>query len=170
MSRLRTANLLAALAGDVTGLLDARLKAHPSQTSSSAAALNVLGFWEGCSNAELSRVLGLSHTATVRLIDKLEAEGLVVAGPGVDRRSVALNLTPAGEARSRELLKGRCAAVAEVVDVLSEDEQAQLARLLDKILTSRAGDDFRTAHICRLCDETACPPDECPMHRASAAR
>lgn len=164
MSRLRTANLLAALAGDVTGLLDARLKSHPNQTSSSAAALNVLGFWDGCSNAELSRVLGLSHTATVRLVDKLEAEGWVVAGPGADRRSVALSLTAAGKARAGELLKGRCAAVAEVIEVLSDHEQDTLARLLEKLLAPRATDDFRAAHICRLCDETACPPQDCPMH------
>jgi MarR family transcriptional repressor of emrRAB len=164
MSRLRTANLLAALAGDVTDLLDARLKAHPNQTTSSAAALNVLGFWDGCSNAELSRVLGLSHTATVRLVDKLEAEGLVVARTGIDRRAVALSLTREGETRARELLKGRCAAVAEVIDVLSDAEQAQLAGLLEKLLAPRATDDFRAAHICRLCDDTACPPEHCPMH------
>lgn len=165
MSRLRTANLLAAVAGEVTRLSEARLKAHPNQTSSATAALNVLGFWEDCSNAELARVLGLSHTATVRLVDKLEAEGLVTSAPGEDRRRVRLNLTDAGQARVTGLLTARCAAVAEVTDVLDPGEQEVLAGLLGKILQGLATDDFRTAHICRLCDGIACPADQCPVHQ-----
>ena len=47
MTRLRTANLLGALAGEVVERMERPLKRHPNQTDSAAAALNVLGFWEG---------------------------------------------------------------------------------------------------------------------------
>lgn len=165
MPRLRTANLLGALSGEVAGRLERRLKQHPSQTDSSAAALNVLSFWEGCSNAELAGVLRLSHTATVRLIDKLEAEGLVESRTAQDRRAVALHLTEAGAARIRGILIERCAALAEVTDVLSPAEQDQFAGLLEKLLRGVTTGMQEAAHICRLCDSVACPEDECPVHQ-----
>jgi hypothetical protein len=48
-------------------------KAHPNETSSATAALNVIGFYDGCSNGALSQALGLSHTAADRLVDKAGA-------------------------------------------------------------------------------------------------
>ena len=54
MSELRTANLLGALAGAVSDLLERRDKSHPNQTDSATAALNLIGFYEGCSNGALS--------------------------------------------------------------------------------------------------------------------
>ena len=96
MTTLRTANLLGALAGQIDHLLIGQLRQHPNQTDSSAAALNVLGFYEGCSNLRLSQALHLSHTATVRIVDKLEHEGLVERHVGQDKRSVALFLTELG--------------------------------------------------------------------------
>src|SRR5260370_40560355 len=72
MAKLRTANLLGALAMEIAGRLERHGRRHPNETSSAAAALNVIGFYEGCSNVALSRALGLSHTATVRPVDMLE--------------------------------------------------------------------------------------------------
>lgn len=164
MTRLRTANLLAALAGDVTERVETRLNQHPGETDSAAAALNVIGFWEGITNAELARVLKLSHSATVRLVDKLEARGLVESREGKDRRAVHFYLTEAGEGAVRPLLVSRCVTVDDYLDALSADEQAQLAGLLEKLLRPLSTDGFRVAHVCRLCDETVCPGEHCPMH------
>src|SRR5258708_33975457 len=96
MTRLRTANMLAAFAGEVTERLGATLKSHPNQTDSASAALNIIGFWEGITNADLARALKLSHTATVRLVDKLETQGYVKAPGGKDKRATPLYVTPPG--------------------------------------------------------------------------
>jgi len=88
--KLRTANLLGALACEIAERLDERLKKHPNESDSAAAALNVISFYEGCSNNALSRALKLSHTTTVRLIDKLAAQGLVERRQAADRRAVSL--------------------------------------------------------------------------------
>lgn len=165
MTKLRTANLLGALAGEVNERLVRRLKRHPNETDSSAAALNVLSFWDGCSNAELAKMLQLSHPATVRLVDKLEAEGLVTSGRGQDRRAVALSLTAAGQARARAILTDRCAALGEVIDVLAPAEQAELERLLEKLLRGVTTGGWHAGHICRLCDSIVCPEDRCPVHQ-----
>ena len=81
--------------GEVTNLLDRQLKTHPNQTNSSAAALNIIAYYEGCTNARLAKALCLSHPATVRLVDKLEAEGLVESRDAADGRAVSLHLTEA---------------------------------------------------------------------------
>ena len=169
MSELRTANLLGALAGAVSDLLERRDKSHPNQTDSATAALNLIGFYEGCSNGALSKALGLSHTATVRLVDKLEADGLVGSTTGLDRRSVSLRLTPAGRRQCRAAVRQRCAALCDVIAVLSPTQRAQLDRIAETLLRSLVTTAGEADHICRLCDDTACPPDDCPVHQKSLA-
>ena len=169
MAKLRTANLLGALAMEIAGRLERRGRRHPNETSSAAAALNVIGFYEGCSNGALSRALGLSHTATVRLVDKLEAAGLVVSEPGADKRVVALRLTELGRERARADVRERCVLLADVVELLTPAQRQSLDEVLEVLLKSmvRAAQD--ADHICRLCDGEACPPEQCPVHQKAVA-
>jgi DNA-binding MarR family transcriptional regulator len=167
MSRLRTANLLGALAGEVVNRLDGQVKTHPNQTNSSAAALNVIAYYEGCTNARLARALRLSHPATVRLVDKLEAQRLVDSRDAADGRAVSLYLSDAGKAQARTILEERCAALSGLIEVLSGKEQAQLAHCLEKILASLTQTPDHADYICRLCNDIACPPEQCPVHLAA---
>ncbi len=169
MTTLRAANMLGALAGQVNSLLTRRLRHHPNQTDSSAAALNALAFFEGCSNLRLSQALRLSHTATVRLVDKLEQEGLVESQTGQDRRSVALFLTEPGRARAREILTDRCQALDGILSLLTAEEQQTLSGLLEKLLRNQVKAAEDDEYICRLCDSTVCPADICPVHQAALA-
>ena len=164
MPRLRTANLLAAFAGEVTERVQATLKKHPNQTDSATAALNIIGFWEGITNAELARALKLSHTATVRLVDKLEAQRLVEARTGKDKRATHLYLTAAGRTSVQPALVARCAAVETYLGVLTAAEEKQLATLLEKLMRPLGTDAYAVSHFCRLCEFTVCPADQCPMH------
>ena len=164
MSKLRTANLLGALASEIADRLDRFAKAHPNETSTAAAALNVIGFYEGCSNGALSQALRLSHTATVRLVDKLEVLGLVLSETGTDRRSVALSLTEAGRERARTIVRTRCLMLGELVDRLSPEQCHQLDAIAETLLRSMVAAAGDADHICRLCDDEACPPDQCPAH------
>ncbi|HYM04887.1 MAG TPA: MarR family transcriptional regulator [Stellaceae bacterium] len=159
---------MGAFAGEIVDRLARELKRHPNQTDSAAAALNVLSYYDGCSNARLAQVLRLSHPATVRLVDKLEADGLVRSRPGKDKRAVALHLTEAGRTRARAIIVARCAALAGVLDLLSTRDQALLARLLEKLLAALPENAEHADHICRLCDDIACPPRTCPVHQAVA--
>jgi DNA-binding MarR family transcriptional regulator len=169
MTKLRIANLLGALSGEVVERLQTQMRRHPNSTDSMSAALNVLAMWEGCSNAELAGVLGLSHSAAVRLLDKLEAEGLVVSAPGKDQRTVALSLTASGRARAREILVERCAVLVDVIDVLTPAERDVLGGLLEKLLRGVTTSMDHAGHICRLCDTVACPEDKCPVHQQALA-
>ncbi|WP_407050942.1 MarR family winged helix-turn-helix transcriptional regulator [Methyloraptor flagellatus] len=163
-ARLRTANLLGALALEVTQRAEQSAKRHPNETLSSSAALNVIGFYDGCSNNTLAQALGLSHTATVRLVDKLEAAGLVTSETGTDRRSVALKLTTSGRERARDIVAERCRQICDVLDMLPEADLQHLERITETLLRGMVDAAGDADHICRLCDETVCVPDRCPVH------
>ena len=169
MSKLRTANLLGALATEIAGRAERHGRLHPNETSSATAALNVVGFYEGCSNGALSRALGLSHTATVRLVDKLEAAGLVISEPGADKRAVSLRLTDLGRERARNHVHERCVLLGDLVDVLTPSQQRRLDKILETLLGSMVKAAEDADHICRLCDGEECPPEWCPVHRKAFA-
>jgi MarR family transcriptional repressor of emrRAB len=164
MPRLRTANMLAAFACEVTERVGTAIKRHPNQTDSASAALNIIGFWDDITNAQLARALKLSHTATVRLVDKLEAQSLVEARGGNDKRATHLQLTPAGRDAVLPMLAARCAAVERYLTVLTPDEEQQLSALLEKLMRPLGTDAYSVCHFCRLCDLATCPADQCPMH------
>ncbi len=103
--------------------------------------------------------------ATVRLVDKLEAAGLVDRREGSDRRAVALRLTQAGRRRVRALLAERSRALQGIVDALPRQEREHLDRIAETLLRALTDTPLAGAHICRLCDEDACPAGRCPVHR-----
>jgi DNA-binding MarR family transcriptional regulator len=160
----RDANLLGTLATAVAGRFD---------TSSEAAALVALHVYLGGSPIEaLRRVLGLSHPATVRLVDRLQDRGLLRRAPGDDGRTVALTLTPAGRTRARDLQARRTAAVAEVLDVLDGAERAALGGLLEALLGGLVAGRADARRLCRLCDADACGHHDgrCPVTNAARER
>lgn len=160
--KLRTANLLGAA---VLGLHDElrtaveRSSGHSGETPSAIVAV---GHQPGLSNDGLSRLLGLTHTGTVRLIDRLVADGLVERRQAAhDKRGVALHLTTAGEALRREILRARAAAIIPVLARLDASERETLADLLSKLLQTVSRDDTHKLRICRLCDGPSC--GDCPI-------
>ena len=114
----------------------------------------------------LRRVLNLSHSATVRLADRLESAGLAKrCKDGVDRRAVYLRLTGEGAAHANELLRKRNASLLRLMnEALDPAEQQTLSRLAEKLLHVMTGDRDDLYRICRLCDFEACP--DCPVAAA----
>lgn len=167
--KLRTANLLAALAGMVAERASEATRGHPNQTDTSLAALNLIALNEGCSNNDLSRALQLSHSATVRLVDKLEADGLAKRGDAKDHRAVALHLTAVGRGKVEAALRARCVALSGLVEHLTDGQRAALDDIAATLLEHATRSPLKAAHICRLCDHLACPEDHCPVHRKALA-
>lgn len=165
MSAQRTGNLLGALACAVVEQIETGLKTHPNQNSTWFAALNLIGCFEGCSNNQLGQALGLSHPATVRLVDKLEAKGHVTSAPGQDRRAVALHLTSQGQTRIRQALAHRSQVLDTLVEHLPIDQRHALDAIADTLLTAITTSPVAGAHLCRFCDETSCEQNRCPVHQ-----
>lgn len=152
----RQANLLGALALALDDRLNKSLTYRGRRSLSSTAALIHLRLNPGETIDSLSRVLGLSHSATVRLVDRLEADGLAERRSGADRRSVGLFVTHSGEAAAVKALHDRHRVFTDALAPLSAGERKQLTALVEKLLVGLVSDGWSALQICRLCDVPAC--------------
>jgi DNA-binding MarR family transcriptional regulator len=164
----RTANLLGAL-GIVLAdaLADA---AEPAGGSSTATALVALyGPSASASIDSLAGVVGLSHSGTVRLVDRLVADGLAERRRGADQRSTALVLTPAGRRSARQVLRQRDTNLQKLLASLTDDQQASLTEAAAALLSQFGEVEPR---VCRLCDVETCGRSRggCPVAPARRPR
>lgn len=165
MSNERTANLLGALALSLVDSLNSVVEANAGYGGETPAALVTLGAEPGLSINQLRQILNLSHPGTVRLIDRLETEGLVERRPGTDGRTLALFLTGSGSERRQAILSERRRSLQPAIDGLTSTEQQQLTQLLEKMLSSMTTSPLKAFAICRLCEEEVCPSDRCPVEQ-----
>lgn len=91
---------------------------------------------------ELAAALSLDSSSLVRILARLEADGLVRSAPDPrDGRAKALSLTPAGEALGRRALAVSRELEAEVLAGIDEDRIAAardvLQRILDRLAPER---------------------------------
>jgi DNA-binding MarR family transcriptional regulator len=173
----RDANILGALAvivNDRTGNAVATAAGH---SLSAAVALSALHhFLDRPTVDALGRVLGLTPSGAVRLVDRLAADGLVTRGPGADGRSRSLTLTRKGRRAGQQVSAARAAVLSGALAGLSTAERATLNTLLAKVLDTLVREKVTTAPgeggwTFRLCDTTACGRNEgdCPVANSAAA-
>lgn len=153
----RSENVIGALA---LGLSDAMLReaqAQAPELGPAAAALALLGHDPGMTIERLRRSLGLSHPGTVRLVDRLVDDGLVIRTPSAkDRRTVALQLTAAGQVTCQAVIASRDHTVTQALTVLTVEERKTFGILAEKVLRGFVTDLDRAYAVCRLCDYEAC--------------
>jgi MarR family transcriptional repressor of emrRAB len=168
----RQANLLGAVSLAITDRVRAAAEQATGQGGSAPAALiSLAGYLEGGPIDSLRGPLGLTHSAAVRLVDRLVAAGLARRREGADRRSVAVALTPPGREAAERATRARAEAVEAALGALDPAERADLARLNEKLLAALTDGRATAGHICRLCDADACGHYEgrCPVTRAADA-
>jgi hypothetical protein len=83
------ANLLGALSLAVMDRIEQGAREVVGRGGETPAALVVIGYGQGMTNDTLRRILGLSHSGTVRLVDRLVSDQLVERRPGKDGREIA---------------------------------------------------------------------------------
>jgi DNA-binding MarR family transcriptional regulator len=165
----RLLNLLGVTALAATDRMRAATEAELPSGGSAPAVLVHLQVHPGASVEELRRVLGISQPATVRAVDRLAAESLLERRAGRDGRTVALHLTSAGDAAASALLRRRARSLHSLLQKLSEEEQAALTPLLERIVAGLADAHVEDLHTCRLCDRPACTSGPgCPVSHATA--
>lgn len=157
----RTTNLLGASALALTDRLGTSMRDILNRSGETAAAIIVLGYAPGLSVEILRQVLELSHPGTVRLIDRLEEDGLVERRKADDGRAVALHLTPKGTKRRRKLMDLRLNVLEEALEGLTAKERVALGDLLAKVLKNLPESEMAKHRICRLCEVQIC--DDCPI-------
>ena len=176
-SRQHAANALGALSLVVADRVNAAVESIAGLGPSAPAALTAMHeFLDGGSVTQLSSVLGLTHSGTVRLVDRLAAEGLVERVGAQDGRAVSVVLTRTGRRTAARILQTREKSLASALSALSLDEIDNLAAVLHMMLTtvtlaraeerSARANDRPQPWLCRLCDFAACGRSEgnCPVN------
>jgi DNA-binding MarR family transcriptional regulator len=168
----RDANLLGALSLAVTGRMLEGGEVTARLGPSAAPALVALSSWlDGGSIQQLRVVLDLTHSGAVRLVDRLESDGLVERRAGTDGRTVALGVTDRGAELAATVRAERAAAVEGVLAALGPDDRRVLEGVLEDLLGGVARGPAPPGRICRLCDAVACGHYEgrCPVTESAAA-
>lgn len=171
----RAANVLGAVAGTVTDQATAAMLAAadlPARGSSSAVAalLAIDEFLDTPTVDQVRQVLGLTPSGAVRLIDRLEGDGLVTRGPGADGRTRAITLTARGAAAARAAAAARRAVLDTMLEGFTADELDTVHGLLGRMMRNAVFAKDGGAWICRMCDLTACGRADGRCPAANAAR
>src|SRR5689334_451524 len=128
------ANLFGALALAVTDrMFDAAEASGESGTT--AIALSALyQFLDHPTVDLLRRVLGLTSSGAVRLVDRLESAGWVRRVDAEDGRATAVRLTPAGRRIAKRITDARTGMLKQALSTLSPADIRELDRLVSLVL------------------------------------
>jgi Transcriptional regulators len=170
MSDPRSSNLLGALAVALGDEISAATEGVTGHAAASPAAIVTVGGEPGQTIETLRRALDLSHSGTVRLLDRLGEEGIVERRAGKDGRSAALFLTAAGKRVYQRILDARRQSMDEALGHLGAAERSQFMRSVEKVLFGITRSPAHSDHICRLCELDVCPGETCPVNGAALAR
>jgi MarR family transcriptional repressor of emrRAB len=162
----RLLNLLGALAVGLADRIAAATEETLGESATAVAALVTIAQYPGSSIEELRHALGLSHSATVRVVDRLAARDLVTRGAAERGPAVALAPTAPGTRLGAQVLAVRRRVVGEVAGELPNDVREALETLLDRLTVDPETGD----RICRLCDVATCPQDRCPVAERQRAQ
>jgi MarR family transcriptional regulator, negative regulator of the multidrug operon emrRAB len=170
MADARTANLLGAFLTGLHDHMSARLEEESAISGDGPAALVAIAYNEGRTVEFLRKTLTLSHSWTVRVVEKLEKAGLVIKKTGVDKRAVALFLTEQGKRKVQGIVRARRRCLDEVLAALPVKDHKKLTTMLERMLAVITGDDDSAEAICKLCEVDVCPQNRCPVTLAVKPR
>jgi DNA-binding MarR family transcriptional regulator len=166
----QAANLIGALGSAVTDRVRAAVTATAGGAENDATALSaLLHFLVDPRIDQLAQVLGLSSSGTVRLVDRLERQGLVRRSAGDDARATTVTVTAAGRARAEVISRARTELLERALAPLTPEERDQFGELAGKILVGIMFPPGAYGWMCRLCDTDRCgrPEGHCPVARAA---
>ena len=168
----RAGNLLGALSLALADRTADSVEGTAASSVTGAAALSaLLHFLDRPSIDLLRQVLGLTSSGTVRLVDRLEREGLVARDSGADGRVTTIVLTPTGRRAARRVASARAEVLESALAALDSAERETLDELIGKLLVGMIRARGATRWMCRLCDTGACGRErgECPVANATGA-
>ncbi len=138
------------------------------------AALVSLREWADGNPVEvLAGAMRVSHSRAVRVVDRLEADGLArrESDPADGRRAL-VRLEPAGRELAERALEARSRVLRLAVAGLDAADVRDLERVLGVLLDATTVDVRAAMGTCRLCDAHACGhyDGDCPVTQAADRR
>jgi len=178
----RLTNLLAAVAlGLADGLQAMGAELGGLDAGAATALVALLDFSPSGSLRRLSMILGLTHSGTVRLVDRLVLAGLAERRAGSDERSRAVVLTKKGRIKGLAVRALRQSRTEMLLEGLSQRQREELSRACEvmignltrhRLAERESGSAPAGGALCRLCDFVACgrSSGRCPAFAVAASR
>ena len=164
-------NLLGAFTTTIASNIEMEVAELDGRSLSHEAALVAINNHPNDGIEMLSKVLGLTHSGSVRLVNNLVHDGFVDRHRSkIDARAVVLCVTDAGRARANKILLAREKITSSVLDVLGENEKETIVPILETILSAMTGNVVEARRICRFCDEGVCRKAGCPVEIATTTK
>ena len=159
-----TANILGALAVLIQDRVESAWQSDLDLSPMAAAALVQIDGEPGCTIELVAGRIGLTHSATVRVIDKLAERGLVEKDRArKDARAQSLTLSKTGKRMAQQLHAARNRVTDDLLAGLDSAQRKALEAAISMIL-HRTVEPGREADVtCRVCDDRRCSPDICPI-------
>ncbi|ELY1973000.1 winged helix-turn-helix transcriptional regulator [Aeromonas salmonicida] len=157
-------NLLGAFATTIASNIEMEIAELNGRSLSYEAALVAINNHPNDGIDMLSKVLGLTHSGAVRLVNNLVHDGFVDRHQSkIDARAVVLCVTNTGRERANKILLAREKITSNVLDILNENEKERITPILEIILSAMTGNIIEARRICRFCDEGVCRKTGCPV-------
>lgn len=166
-SSLDSLNQISAFAWRLDQLISSALRERFSRPLSELAALVSIQNCQTFNIGWLANVLELTHSAAVRLVDRLEADALVERLPKDQKKQVGLRITAKGRDMAASILQVRQDTAGSFLAVLSPDQLSTLADLSREVITGNVKNELDSYQVCALCDESSCG-SLCPRIEASS--
>ena len=161
-------NIIGAFSRALSDKMDRAVRKAAGLSSSACYTIVTVGTEPYSSIETLRRMLGLEHSSLVRLIDRMQKQGLLrrIRGIGKDLREVKVTLTERGEDCFSKILTARREVLENAMRSLTCEDRERISAMIHKMMPNvvDGGDDQH--YVCRLCDIDACPQENCPVNLA----
>ena len=160
-------NLIGALALTLNDLqMDAAVAVSGLSATACACLVSLAHQDTAHTISDTAAICRLSHSATVRLVNKLEDLGYVCRiNAEADQREVYVCLTVEGYKVRDAILRARHAAIEPALSAISDADVEFIADAAGTILSEVTGSRLESEQICRLCNAIVCGGDNCPVEK-----
>ncbi|MHA2686430.1 MarR family winged helix-turn-helix transcriptional regulator [Vibrio harveyi] len=115
----------------------------------------------------LRKILDMSHSGAVKLVNVLEEDGLMIRCKSqLDARVTGLKVTDLGAQRVSEILSSRDAILSDVVCNLTGEQREQLIPIIESMMHAMTTDEPSARKICKMCNEDVCRKRGCPVENS----
>ncbi len=168
------ANRLGAVALTLSDSIRDATEAATGTAGGIPAALVSLHEWaDGKSVDVLAETMRVSHSRAVRVVDRLQEDGLARREPDpTDGRRALVWLEPGGRELAQRALEARSSVLKDAVAQLNTADMRDLERLVAALLDTAISGTRSARETCRLCDAHACGhyTGDCPVTKAADRR
>jgi DNA-binding MarR family transcriptional regulator len=153
-------NQIAAFSRSLNARIEEVLKTSFKRSLSELTALVSIQNCDQFHVGWLAETLELQHSSAVRVVDRLEQDGLISRLAKDSKKQVGLKITANGATLANAVLALRAQVTESFLSSLHADEISILAKIIQPVIVAQTRSSIGVYRHCALCDENACV--DCP--------